>query len=141
MRDGDTIFVNGNLLEQFFERVYPKITKKFILVSHNSTRMVPGPLVHYLDDEKLLYYRIHSGNTLSEAAIIGREQDKDLIRKYMLEAIPEEFRRYAAAGSDRFVELEQELAEVRLTFEGSRSPGIKSLLRQLTIAVKQKLLQ
>ena len=100
----------------------------------------PG-MVHYLDDEKLLYYRIHSGNTLSEAAIIGREQDNDLIRKYMLEAIPEDFRRYAAAGSDRLVELEQELAEVRLTFEGSRSPGIKSLFRQLTTAVKQKILQ
>lgn len=54
VKKGDTIFVNGNLLEQFFERVYPQITVPFILVSHNSTRMVPETLAHYLDDEKIM---------------------------------------------------------------------------------------
>ena len=87
--------------------------------------------MQYLDDEKLLYYRIHSGNTLSEAAIIGREQDKELILKYMLEAIPEEYRRFAKAGSERLVELEQELEAVRRTLAGPDSPGVKALTRQL----------
>ena len=100
----------------------------------------PGK-VQYLDDEKLLYYRIHSGNTLSEAAIIGREQDKELILKYMLEAIPEEYRRFAKAGSERLVELEQELEEVRRTLAGPSSPGVKALTRQLAGAVKQKVLK
>lgn len=101
-------------------------------------RAFPGK-VQYLDEDKLLYYRIHSGNTLSEAAIIGREQDRDLIRKYMLEAIPEEYRKYAAAGADRLVELEQELAEVRQTLAGPSQPGIKTLSRELARAVKRKL--
>ncbi len=103
-------------------------------------RAFPGK-VQYLDEDKLLYYRIHSGNTLSEAAITGREQDKDLIRKYMLAAIPEEYRQYAAAGADRLVELEQELAEVRQSLSGTSPPGIKVLSRQLAGAVKRKIMK
>ncbi len=90
----------------------------------------PGQ-VHYLADEKLLYYRIHGGNTLGEAAIVGREQDKEVIRRYMLAAIPEEYRPYAEAGSDRLVELEQELQQVRAELAGPPQPGVKQLLRQL----------
>jgi len=97
--------------------------------------------VYYLDDEKLLYYRIHSGNTLSEAAIIGREQDKELILKYMLDAIPEEYQRFAKAGSERLVELEQELAAVRQTLAGPASLGVKALSRQLAGAVKEKVMK
>lgn len=97
----------------------------------------PGK-VRYLADDKLLYYRIHSGNTLSEAAIIGREQDKKIIRQYMLAAVAEDSRPYAAAGADRLVELEQELAAVRQTLAQPDSPGIKHLVRQLARAVKEK---
>ncbi|MHB8808926.1 MAG: glycosyltransferase family 2 protein [Desulfobulbaceae bacterium] len=98
----------------------------------------PGK-VRYLADEKLLYYRIHSGNTLSEAAIIGREQDKEVIRKYMLAAIGEADRPLAAAGADRLVELEQELAAVRQTLARTGSPGVKNLSRQLARAIKEKM--
>ena len=98
----------------------------------------PGK-VRYLADEKLLYYRIHSGNTLSEAAIIGREQDKEVIRKYMLAAIGEADRPLAAAGADRLVELEQELAAVRQTLARAGSPGVKNLSRQLARAIKEKM--
>ena len=97
----------------------------------------PGK-VRYLADEKLLYYRIHSGNTLSEAAIIGRQQDREIIRKYMLAALPEESRSFAAAGADRLVELEQELAAVRATLSQAGSAGVKHLSRQLARAVKEK---
>lgn len=98
----------------------------------------PGK-VRYLADEKLLYYRIHSGNTLSEAAIIGREQDRGVIRKYMLAALAEEDKPVAAAGADRLVELEQELAAVRQTLAPPASPGVKILCRQLVRAIKEKM--
>lgn len=98
----------------------------------------PGK-VRYLADEKLLYYRIHSGNTLSEAAIIGREQDKEVIRKYMLAAIGDQYKPFAAAGADRLVELEQELAAVRQTLARTGSPGVKNLSRQLARAIKEKM--
>ena len=73
--------------------------------------------VQYLQDEKLLYYRIHSGNTLGEAAIVGREQDKELIKKYMLAVVPEEYKGYVETGADRLVTLEQELNAVRQELE------------------------
>ncbi|HBI15677.1 MAG TPA: hypothetical protein DDY20_09220 [Desulfobulbaceae bacterium] len=98
----------------------------------------PGK-VRYLADEKLLYYRIHSGNTLSEAAILGREQDKAVIRKYMLAAIGEQFKPFAAAGADRLMELEQELAAVRQTLARPGTPGIKTLCGQLAGAIKEKI--
>ncbi len=91
----------------------------------------PGA-VHYLDNEKLVYYRIHSGNTLGEAAIIGREQDRDLIKKYMLKRIPEELQQIVDAGSSRLVELEQELTEVRNILEPQHiSRGVRPALREL----------
>ncbi len=70
--------------------------------------------VHYLDQSSLLYYRIHDGNTLSEAAITGREQDLEVIKKYMLARLPIADRKYAEAGSDRLRALENELHEVRV---------------------------
>jgi len=98
----------------------------------------PGK-VRYLAEEKLLYYRIHSGNTLGEAAIIGREQDKQVIRQYMLAAIDEQYRAYAAAGADRLVELEQELAAVRAALAPTLDPGLKALTGQLAGALRRRI--
>lgn len=67
----------------------------------------------YLHDEQLLFYRIHGSNTLSEAAITGREQDQAVIRKYLLAKCPPESRRYVETGLDRLIELERELQTVR----------------------------
>ena len=72
----------------------------------------PGK-VYYLDDEKLLYYRLHGDNTLSEAAIVGREQDRVVIRKYLFERIPNPLKPLAMTGVDRLIELEHELFEVK----------------------------
>ncbi|MDJ0955814.1 MAG: glycosyltransferase [Arenicellales bacterium] len=66
----------------------------------------------YLDDEKLLYYRIHGGNTLSEAAIIGREQDKKIIRQYLLEKCPPHTHGHINTAIDRLITLEHELTKV-----------------------------
>ena len=69
--------------------------------------------VHYMHDDKLLYYRIHGGNTLSEAAIIGREQDLQVIEKYMLARIPGEYREIVRTGAGRLRQLEREIFDVR----------------------------
>ena len=91
--------------------------------------------VGYLHDKKLLYYRIHGGNTLSEAAIIGREQDQQLIEKYMLEAVPESYRSYVSAGSRRLVKLEQELNQVRRQLAPESPAGVRPALKDLKEAL------
>ena len=97
----------------------------------------PGK-VHYLDNEKLLYYRIHSGNTLGEAAITGREQDRDVIRKYMLARVPDDLQGTILAGTDRLIELEHELLEVK---NALHKPilGIKQQIAMLTQSISARL--
>lgn len=90
----------------------------------------PGQ-VHYLAHEKLLYYRIHPGNTLGEAAVIGREQDQELIARYMLEKVPDDLKNIVRAGSERLVELEKELCDVRASLATTEHPGVKSAIKQL----------
>jgi len=96
--------------------------------------------VHYLSAEKLLYYRIHDGNTLGEAAIAGREQDQKLIRKYMLMKVDGETKKYVRAGSDRMVELQQELNDVLGTLSRD-SVGIRNSLTSLLLACKRKIIK
>lgn len=69
--------------------------------------------VVYMHAEQLLYYRIHGGNTLSEAAITGREQDLQVIEKYMLEVLPQAYRQYVETGSSRLRELDREITQVK----------------------------
>jgi len=95
--------------------------------------------IEYVKDEKLLYYRIHDGNTLGEAAIIGREQDQQLIRKYMLHALPDKYKDIVSAGSERLVELEQELNVVRQTLATEHGYGIKQSAKFLFQALQNKL--
>ncbi len=87
--------------------------------------------VCYLADEKLLYYRIHGGNTLGEAAIVGREQDRELILKYMLAIIPKEYAGYVRSGANRLVELSEELHEVRRMLEPELDRGVRHALVNL----------
>jgi len=97
--------------------------------------------VYYMDDSQLLYYRIHDGNTLSEAAITGREQDLEVINKYMLARLPTADRKYAAAGSDRLRALEKELFEVRAQLaQGAGKPPSSSLtMRRIVGAALRRL--
>lgn len=92
--------------------------------------------VSYLHDKKLLYYRIHGGNTLGEAAIIGREQDQELIRRYMLATVPEAYHERIAAGSQRLVTLERELGEVRQQLHQSEAGGVRAAFANLSQALK-----
>lgn len=92
--------------------------------------------VHYLDDEKLLYYRIHSGNTLGEAAITGRLQDQQLIKKYLAAKFPENCHLYVNAGAERLIELGEELHQVRNTLAVARPQGVRPALRELLRALR-----
>lgn len=89
----------------------------------------PGK-VSYLHDAQLLYYRIHSGNTLSEAAITGREQDLDVIEKYMLASLPEQHRDRVRTGANRLRQLEREINEVQIELAQLKQINPSSLGRR-----------
>jgi glycosyltransferase involved in cell wall biosynthesis len=92
--------------------------------------------VHYLDREKLLYYRIHSGNTLGEAAITGRIQDQDLIKKYMAAQIPEAYKKHVIAGAERLIELGQELHDVKVILEPQKPQGVRPAFKELMASLR-----
>ena len=75
--------------------------------------------VSYLNDEKLVKYRLHGSNTLSEAAVVGREQDLMIIRKNLLKKCPPELHSYLNIGIDRLITLEHELVQARSDFEAA----------------------
>lgn len=54
VKNGNTIFVKTDFLEEFFTRVHPNIPSKYILVSHNSDCHVPGRFAPFLEDEKII---------------------------------------------------------------------------------------
>jgi glycosyltransferase involved in cell wall biosynthesis len=89
--------------------------------------------VEYLEDEKLLFYRIHQGNTLSEAAITGRMQDLELINRYMLEKLPPSCHQLVQTGTDRLRTLENELHQVRSELVGTAA-GVTVYRRLLSRA-------
>lgn len=93
--------------------------------------------VHYLADEKLVYYRIHPGNTLGEAAVIGREQDQDLIKKYVTAKVEEGSRKYVLAASERLIELGNELHDVRSVLQPEQPQGVRPALKVLGQSLKQ----
>lgn len=92
--------------------------------------------VHYLSDEKLLYYRIHSGNTLGEAAIIGREQDQQLIAKYLVEHLPDVYKQKVTTGAERLIALGQELHEVRTILNPDKPQGVRPAFNLLLTSLK-----
>lgn len=49
-----TIFVNGDILGEFLERVHPRIRHPYILIVHNTDCPIPGPYSACLDDPKIL---------------------------------------------------------------------------------------
>lgn len=53
VRCGDLVFVQLDYLGVFFESYHPKITTKYILISHNHDMPAPGKFKNFLDDKKL----------------------------------------------------------------------------------------
>lgn len=55
VKQGDTIFVNGDLINDFFNNYHLSIPEPYILVAHNSDNSIPGNFAaRYLDDPKLI---------------------------------------------------------------------------------------
>ncbi len=92
--------------------------------------------VHYLHTDKLLYYRIHSGNTLNEAAITGRLQDQALISEYMMARIPETYHTDVITGAQRLIELGNELHDVKTALEPQKPQGVRPALNELLRSLK-----
>lgn len=54
VESGNTVFVKTDYLEEFFTKIHPWISCRYILVTHNSDYHVPGNFGHFLDDEKII---------------------------------------------------------------------------------------
>jgi len=68
VKNGDTIFVMIEYLFYFFTNFHPNISCSYILVTHHffdeSDDPVPGPFIHYLDEDKLVAWFTHNANTV-----------------------------------------------------------------------------
>ena len=95
----------------------------------------------YLHDEKLLYYRIHPGNTLSEAAVIGREQDQWVIRNYLMEILPEASRHRADTAINRLIALEHELLDVKRQLRAQQQPTVPAVPPSFSHRIKRRIKQ
>jgi len=89
----------------------------------------------YLADEKLLFYRLHGANTISQAAITGREQDMEIVRQHILESLPGANRLTAMSAIDRLLLLSQELEETRR--ELAVPQGVRSAAKALAISLRR----
>lgn len=54
VKEGQTIFVNGDKIAEFFSKYHPQIRSRYILITHNSDRSIPGESSKYLDDEHII---------------------------------------------------------------------------------------
>ncbi len=54
VKNGSVIFLKANLIPFFFTRIHPYITKRYILVTHNSVQPAPGKFIKYLNDKKII---------------------------------------------------------------------------------------
>ncbi len=77
--------------------------------------------VAYLHDQKLVKYRLHGSNTLSDAAVVGREQDIMIIRDNLIKKCPAHCHDYLNIGIDRLITLEHELVQARSEFEAAKA--------------------
>jgi len=54
VKRGSTVFVSGEMLDQFFEKVHPRMMSPYILVVHNTDRAIPGIHKKFLEDPKII---------------------------------------------------------------------------------------
>ena len=54
IRPGDTVYVNGMLIDDFFRDIHPRINAPYILITHGGWPSVPGKLERYLNDPKII---------------------------------------------------------------------------------------
>jgi hypothetical protein len=63
LNNGDLIFVKTNLLNEFFFKIYPKITKRFVLISHHNDDSTNKAHEKYLNDPHSKIIAWYSSNT------------------------------------------------------------------------------
>lgn len=110
--------------------------------------------VHYMADDRLISYRIHSSNTLKEAAIgnpaavTARRQNQALTIKYMLAAVPEDCRTRVKAGADRLVTLGDQIQKAQSALPPTNGhptnehqpqfpPGVRLAAKDLSTALRR----
>ncbi len=86
----------------------------------------------YLDKTVLLDYRIHGSNTLSRGAVTAREQDQELILKYMQVNMPEPYKSRAETAALRLLELERELQAERVRLACPARQSLAKIYKALT---------
>lgn len=87
----------------------------------------------FLDQNKLLQYRIHGANTLKQGAIKAREEDLRVIRTYMLAGLAgDRAALRAETGLDRILELHRELADVKKRLRWGRLlPVVEGVMKRM----------
>ena len=55
VKKNDTVFINSDLIEVYFQIQHPKISSKYFLISHNSDRNVDNNLTN-LSDDKIIHW-------------------------------------------------------------------------------------
>lgn len=61
IKERDTVFVSGNLIDIFFKYFHPKINERYILLTHNSDRNINEKEASYLDEKILHWYAQNLG--------------------------------------------------------------------------------
>lgn len=84
--------------------------------------------VHYVADKILLNYRIHGNNTLKEGAIKARREDLQVIRTYLLAAVPDPARVRVETGLARLQALQAELDQVQKALRWGRFKPLMDVL-------------
>ena len=54
VKHGDTIFVQANYLDRFFQNIHPLILHPYILITHNDDADIPGIYRDFLDNDKII---------------------------------------------------------------------------------------
>ncbi len=74
VREGELVFVDRDMLRSFFSKVHPRISHRYILVTHNGGYRkggsIPGPYYLFLNDEKIIAW-FGSNPTLKHPKLVG----------------------------------------------------------------------
>lgn len=52
--EGSVVFIKNDYLQTFFEKLFPKIDSRFILITHDSDGAAPREFISYLENEKVI---------------------------------------------------------------------------------------
>lgn len=71
--DRDIIFVRGDYLLEYFEKIHPKIGNKYILISHNNDTNITKEYEKYIDDKIIHWFaqNLHTNNLKLSPIPIG----------------------------------------------------------------------